>query len=293
MTSAEFQAARLRLGWSREQAAAEYRLTPQMVDGIEEGTLAVPRDAARDLLWRAAVAEHLAILEASGLPGCEVAEEMDRRAAHTKGQALLDALQALDRHAQACDLCRARSAYLEEHAPPLPEMPMHGSARIFGAVNDAMERLPAPIRPPPYPEGEYRRLGIFLASYLSMIATAIMLIAVIAGIVRGGAFWQEIRVLRELLLIVACYFVGFYVAGAVFDRTRRIAHRFRGYVLRGSLGLALVYGVFGLVMPLFDSSFRWTMFPVFVLGFGVLGALVAAGKWAFDRLRGRLPSRAA
>ena len=71
MTAAEFTAARERLGWTHEQAAAEFDLTPAVVAAWERGTVKIPRDVAANVRWQAALEEQRVLLEASGLPKCE------------------------------------------------------------------------------------------------------------------------------------------------------------------------------------------------------------------------------
>lgn len=51
MTSEEFTAARERLGLTSADVAAEFGLTPDVVDAIEAGSVKVPRHMAKQLAW--------------------------------------------------------------------------------------------------------------------------------------------------------------------------------------------------------------------------------------------------
>ena len=88
------------------------------------------------------------------------------------------------------------------------------------------------------------------------------------------------------------YFVSFFLAGWVFDATRRIRHRFTGYVVRGALGAAAIYGSIGLILPAMDRSMPLREWPMMVGLFTVLGALGGGVLWVVHWVRGKLPSRA-
>ncbi|HEU0015490.1 MAG TPA: hypothetical protein VFQ45_17540, partial [Longimicrobium sp.] len=93
----------------------------------------------------------------------------------------------------------------------------------------------------------------------------------------------------QVLLVVPGYFTGFLLAGWVMDATRPLAHRFRGYALRGSLGATAVYGAVGLVLPLLDRDVRlWPDVAATLPFIAAFGLLAGAGWWARDRLTGRL-----
>ena len=103
-----------------------------------------------------------------------------------------------------------------------------------------------------------------------------------------------IAYLAPVVLIVPIgYFLGFFLAGWVFDATRRIRHRFVGYVIRGGLAAAAIYGSIGLVMPVMDRDFDWSDWPGLVALFAAFGALIGGGLWIIDRVRGKIPSRVA
>lgn len=293
MTAAEFTAARERLGWTAEQAAAEYDLTPSVVAAWERGTVKIPRDVARDLRWRAALEERKAVLDASGLPECPEARTLDQAAAQKEGEELIAGLEALTTHAKACPVCRARSEYMDRHAPPLPEFPMPRSVRVFGAFEALVKRLPAPLRPADGAAGEGRLIALGIAALLSAFVVAMLVLVGASRLATHGweADWWGAS-LTILAAVIPGYFIGFYLAGAAFDATRRVRHRPVGYVARGALAMGAIYGTIGLIMPLIDAESRFADVPIFAGGFAVLGAVVGGVLWVRDRLRGKLPKPA-
>lgn len=294
MTAAEFAAARERLGLSVEQVAAELHLAPSVVAAWERGDLKVPRDTAALLAWRAALAEQEAVLAASGLPECPVAAELDRAAVAAVGGDAFDATAgALAAHADGCPACQARAAHLERHAPPLPELPVPRWARAVAWAAGLGDRLPPGLRPPAGEAGEGRRMGLLIAAAFSALAAAVVAVGFVALVATVG--WPRLtwRDAAALPVIVTGYIVGFFLAGAAFDATRSIRHRFGGYVLRGALAAGAIYGTIGLAMPLIDSEARLGDVPLFAGLFAAFGAVAGAVLWIRARLTGKLPPRAA
>src|SRR5690242_14417410 len=132
MTSTEFAAARERLGWTPIEAAVEYNVTPNVIEGFERGSVKIPNAIARDIRFRSVVKDRQAVLAASGLPKCAVAADLDLALAGKKGNDLIEATEAFLDHIKSCELCRQRSDYVERHGPPLPELPTSMLFRIGG-----------------------------------------------------------------------------------------------------------------------------------------------------------------
>lgn len=284
MTSDEFTAARERLGLTLADVAAEFGLTPAVVDAMGAGSVKVPRDMAKHLEWRVAVAEQQAVLDASGLPACPTADELDRATSEKSGDDLMAALQALNAHAETCPTCTARAEYLERHGPSIPDLPLPWWARAVDHVVRLTERLPAGLRPPEGDVGEGRRVGLVVAAAFSAFALLLMAVAMVGQIATGrlATAWRELA--PPALLIPVGYFVGFYLAGWAFDVTRPFRHRLIAYVLRGALCAASIYGTIGLVMPLFDDESEWSTIPEFVGFMAAIGSLIGAGWWIKDRV---------
>ena len=294
MTAQEFAAARQALGLSIEDVAAELNAPPHSVEAMESGRIRVPKRIARDLIWRVAYRQRQGVLEASGLAECETAKALERAALGQEPQSALRILEQLLAHSSGCPVCRARSEYLKLHAPVLPEYPMSAWMRGIGWLDQRIARMPRIVRPPEGDEGEGRRLGIFTAAALSILALGIAAFVMISGALagRGNADWW--RELAAVILIVPIgYFLGCFLAGWGYDATRRIRHRFVGYVVRGALAAAAIYGSIGLVMPVMEMDFDWSDWPGFVAGFAVFGALAGAGLWIIHRVRGKIPGSVA
>lgn len=289
MTAAELTAIRERLGWRAEQLAAEFGVTPHVVAAWERGTVRVSRDIAQHLRWRVALVERDAVVAASGLASCPTVEALDQAVAGKEGKALLEVLEQLNAHGEACPLCQARVAYADRHGPALPDLPLPRWIRIGGAINALFDRLPAGLRPPDGDRGHGRRMGLWFGVGFSLLAILIVALVLIRGRSTQGS-WREAATM--LAVIIPAYFVGFYCAGAAYDALRPIGHRFIGYVLRWGLGGAIVYGAIFLAMSLGDdNSLSWSEGLTGVLFLGGLWALIGAGLWVKDRLTGKLARR--
>jgi hypothetical protein len=244
--------------------------------------------------WLVALAQRDALLAASGLPECPVATELWRleRLAGEQGTAeQLKALGTLRAHVESCPTCRAREEYGAKHAPPLPDMPrVPGWIRALDFLTSLDERLPGPLRPPKGDDGEGRRMGLFSAGFLSVMAIAIAVVYAFARLAAWGPasnWWQES--LTTIAIVPLAYLVGFFLAGTVYDLTRRMANRLVGYVLRGGLILPAIYGTIAAVLPLMRKDWSWSYWPGMVLAFGIVGALGGAMLWVIDRVKGKLP----
>lgn len=166
-------------------------------------------------------------------------------------------------------------------------MPQHFTARALTWLFEVPDHLPWPLRAPPGDAGNGRRIGTMTAAVFSLIALGVVMLAAVLELMNSGIrreWWGHS--LGILLVASSAYFIGFYSAGMLFDATRKIGSTFLGYVVRGSLGAACVYGTMGLVLPLVDSSIRWSDWLPATLTFSALGAVFGAGAWVKKRLYG-------
>ena len=292
MTAEEFVAVRKRLNMSGEDVAAEFNLTPAIVNAWERGSLRGPRNVAQQLQWRDAIEEQRKVLSASGLPECADAVELERATVGKEADALIASWDAFATHAAACPRCQARDEYLKQYGPAVPELPMPRLFRLFAWVTASAERLPRPLQLAAGPATHGRRMGLWIAACFSALAIAIAAMASISTVVRGGRVEWWIQIVKPILVVVPAYFIGFFLAGAVYDVLRPIGHRFIGYVLRWGIGGGVVYGTIALLMPLIDKEpMSWSN----TLGFaGLLGgvwAVIGAVLWFRDRAKGKLPQR--
>jgi hypothetical protein len=131
-----------------------------------------------------------------------------------------------------------------------------------------------------------------MGAALSVFACAVALLFTMNCVTRSACeprWWWE---LPSLGLVITAYFVGWYLAGCVWDALRPIHDRLIGYVLRFGLAGVAIYGTIAAVMPLLDKdpmSLRDTLeFLEFIAGFW---ALIGVGVWAKDRFWERLAKR--
>jgi hypothetical protein len=143
MTAAEFNAALRTLGLSEEQFAATHHLPLSAVRAWAGGLARIPRRMADQLAWDAAMTTREHLLRQSGLATCDWWE-------HNSTTSLPDDLDEAERfaeeveqHVRDCALCEARTAYLEQHAPPMPERVLPVWLRVFEAIG----RLPRWLQP--------------------------------------------------------------------------------------------------------------------------------------------------
>ena len=293
MTAQEFLAARERLGWTREHVAAEFDLTPAVVEAWERGTVKIPRDIGRDLRWRVAVEEQQAVLAASGLPECDEAAKFDRIVESKDADAIIAASDAYIAHVDVCPVCVARREYALRFGPAMPEFPMPRGARLVAWGAALVDRLPRLLRPPSGPAGQGRWMGLWFGACFSALAVGIALLFSVSVLTRGGAanWWRD--VVTPILVVIPGYFIGFYLAGAAYDALRPIGHRFVGYVLRWSLGGAAVYGTIAVLMPLIEHKpYSLRDAPGFVGLLTGFWAIIGAVLWVKDRVTGKLPKQA-
>jgi hypothetical protein len=292
MTPAEFAAARQRLCWSLVDAAVEFNLTPNVIEGFESGAVRIPKAIAREIRFRSVLRERDEVLAASGLAECPEMVALDTALAAKGVEDHLAATRALIAHVKTCALCRERSDYVDRHGPPLPELPISWPHRIGVWLIGVLKRLPAPIRPPEGAPGDGRRFGFFMGGALSAFACGMMLLVSIGRIAHAGwqsRWWGDVLPLGPL---VVGYFVGFYLAGWAWDALRPIHDRFIGYVLRWGIAGAAIYGTIAAVMPFIDSepmSLSDSLAVVEIIA--AIWALIGAGLWVKDRWSGKLAKR--
>lgn len=292
MEPSEFAAARETLGLSITDFAREISITPDEVRAMEQGSIRVPKRIAKGVARRLVWAEREAVIRSSGLPECGTAEDMQSRMeAAPDAEKMMAIGTTLIAHAEQCATCRARADYLELHAPPIPEMEIPISIRAVGWVDDRVNQLPWPLRPPVGEGGEGRRLAVVGAVMLS--AWVVVLGIVIAArrvILHGTDGIPGWDFLGGGALIFVSYFVGFFLAGWASDALHPIRHRFIGYVGRGAAVTTAIYGTIGLILPFMDRDMDWELWPVMTGIFAVIGAAIGAAMWLRDMLRGKLPA---
>jgi hypothetical protein len=239
--------------------------------------------------YAAAHARRQEILDKSGLPVCETAEALVNAARGLEGDALLAALKAISAHADQCPVCRARHEYAERHGPPLPPMPLPISMRVIMGLSAFAETLATALGVPPGDAGKGRRMGIGLAVYFTVIAATMVTLGGVSSLLRGNwASFSRGWSPALILLIPLAYFVGFFLAGGVFDLTRGVSKRFIGYLTRGAIGTAALYGAMVPVVMFTDKSSRGVFTWVFPLVLGAVGGLAGSAMWVLDWARGRL-----
>jgi hypothetical protein len=226
------------------------------------------------------------------LPECSVREALEQAVFGKKGKELVTASRGVIDHAKACQLCRDRGAYLERHGLVLPERPTSLVARLLRIALTLPDRFPHPIRPPKDETGKGRRSAFFIASIVSASACPVLLLNALSRLIQAG--WQSDwwKAVASLGLILPVYFVGFYLAGWIWDVLHPADDQFSGYVLRWSFTGLGIFGSLGLVIPFLNHrhvSLAATLAVVAVLAAG--GTLIGAVLWMKDRLWGALAKR--
>ena len=208
MTSAELIQARLGLGFSPERLAADLGLPLGAVTAWESGRDRIPAHIAKDLRWRAAVAERQSALAASDLPECEWMVALEAQPWPDKLKARTARLEQMVAHEKVCPTCLARETFVTERYPPMPPPPLAAGMRALGWIFERAERLPRwaqPAVPMGMAFGAYSLLRIFFMlprmvgdSRMALIALA----GLAASIAIGGSFgaaYGIARMLRERL----------------------------------------------------------------------------------------------
>lgn len=301
MTAEEFRSAREALGLTPEQVAAEFDLTPKLVEALEGGRAPVPRGIARQLAFRAALARRERVLAESGLAECEVLDELLARmlaTADADPEVHRRATQAVESHAERCPLCIERANYADAHAGPLPDFPFPWWMRVLQGLGAAAERLPGPLRPDGRDGRDGRARGLRIAlglSVVTLLGGAAWLgwrFANGAGLPDGG--WREVLV--SAIALTTTFLIAGALGGALFDLTHPLRHRWSGYVLRG---LAVGAGICAVVISVMalEGSLRVTSGDGLLL-VGLLGAIFAAAggvfgllTWVAHHVEGRIPAR--
>ena len=293
MTSAEFAAARQRLGWSLVDAAVECNVTPNVIEGFENGAVKIPKAIARNIRFQSAMREREDLLAAANFPECAEAIELEAALVASGGRNLTAASDALLTHLKSCSLCGARRDYLNRHGPPIPELPTSTVYRILRRLNALLNRLPRAIRPPEGDAGDGRRTGFFAAAALSAFASGIFLLFTIARAIHLGWDPQSWRIIGPLGGVILGYFVGFYLAGWAWDALRPIGNRFLGYVLRFGLAGAAIYGTIAAIVPLIDDDKTMSLGEslAFIGTVSGIWAVIGAGVWVKNRWWGKLAKR--
>jgi hypothetical protein len=147
MTPAELTEARNRLGYSPEVLAADLGLPPGVVTAWESGRDRIPAHIAKDLRWRAAIAERQAALAASDLPDCDWMVALDAQPLPTRLKAQVARAEQMAAHEKICPTCQARNAFVAERFPPLPPLPLAGEIRALVWIGERAERLPRWAQP--------------------------------------------------------------------------------------------------------------------------------------------------
>jgi hypothetical protein len=147
MSADELIRARATLGFSADTLAADLGLPPAIIAAWEDGRDRVPRHIAKHLRWLAAITERQQAIEASGLPECVWVEAFEARPEAKSMDARTKQLEELLAHSESCPACLARTAYANEHCPPLPPQPMPLWAVAFGHIGALQHRLPVWARP--------------------------------------------------------------------------------------------------------------------------------------------------
>jgi transcriptional regulator with XRE-family HTH domain len=213
MDAAELCRARDALGFTDEKLAADLGLPPNVVSAWSSGRAKVPRHIARDLRWRAAVAEQERMLAESGLPACEWVTAFEAQPVPEKLEARVKRFEELEVHARVCPACVARDAYAEAHFPPLPERPLPLWMKGAGLLVSLADRLPKWAEPAVWVGAAFGAYSLFRIVFLLprlvahprewLIAlaglTASISIGAVLGALYGGGkhLWAQLKARRR------------------------------------------------------------------------------------------------
>jgi hypothetical protein len=233
-------------------------------------------------------------LDESGPPACVEAYAL--RAAATRAYRTggedggHKAIAALLEHQHGCAVCRAEPESLKAYGSPDPGDVPWGS-RVLGRMGPLIERLLRVLLGPSPARGEYRRLSFVVSLLLSAVAVGGIGASTLMDALTGRLDAADLRE-RALMLaaLIPAYVVGSWLAGAAWDATRRIRHRFAGYLLRGGATAGAMYGAVGLIVPLANEDLWYKESPMMLGMLTVAGVLLGAGKWIKDRLTDNIPA---
>jgi len=258
MTAAELSAARETIGFTPEQLAAELGVAPPTYAEWESGTAQIPARHARDVAYRAALAEREDALSASGLPECEWVTAWHDAPQPPKAEEQLARLESLSAHGKSCPQCVARERFVTERFGPLPEPPLPAWMRVIGRLGDAVDRLPPWARP-----------AIWGALVVGGM-TALRMLAAVRSLVQDPS--RGLLMLGILAAAMAAGALGGLVysfAGRPLRRVPRVGRYLAGIVtVAGYMG-AIVLGAALAGQPIMNDGAGFTAFVVVTTLFGI------------------------
>ena len=235
MTSAEFDRARTILGLSADTLAADLGVTPAVIEAWSAGTARIPRTYAREIAWRAALAERESALKASGLPQCAWQLSQREITPPTNPAELKRFAQAFTEHMAACDVCTARARFEEQHFGPMPEYPQPAWLRLLGQL----DRVPSLLKPP-----------LFGALILGAMVSVRIVFAL------PTLFRQPEHLIDALVAVLAASGAG-AIGGLAYSLSRPTLRKLGtlGAYLSGVVCAGAYLGAFVLIAPIaFDES---------------------------------------
>jgi len=147
MQASEAVAIRERIGLTREDLAAEFGMTPDVVAAWETGRVKVSKRIARELHWRQSALDREAALTASGLAECAWMLAWEQEPSPTSLKAQTAYLERGVAHARSCPVCLEREKYIADRFPPMPPRPMPFWIESFSKVGDRVAKLPRWAQP--------------------------------------------------------------------------------------------------------------------------------------------------
>lgn len=202
MTSTEFVQARAKLGLAPDLLAADLGLPPGIIAAWESGRDRIPAHIARDLRWRAAVAERQRALVDSGLRECEWMVALEAQPQPTKLKARAARLEEMLAHEKSCPICLEREAFIAERFPPMPPPPIGAEMRALGWVFRQAERLPRWAQPSVPTAMAFGAYSLFRIVFLlpRMVAQPRLALVAVAGLAAsigiGGALGAAYGIFR-------------------------------------------------------------------------------------------------
>ena len=289
LTAEEFRAKRAQLAWSTEQVAAQFGVTPHVVTAWDAGTVRIPQYVAREIRWYVALAERASALEASGLPRCSMAEELDHSVVAKEGKALDEAIDRRARHGDECALCRARAEYADRHGPLLPAVPYPFWTGLLVGLVARLQRVPVQLGIPPGDRGTGRRRAVSDALTVAVLLLGLMTYRLARAGWAPDAWWDEVI----FFALIPVFALALYGTGAAYDALQPVGDRFLAYLVRWWLRGSFFYGMIVLVMlPHRDEAPVWPLIVILLLVGSGAWTLAGAGIWVKDRLT-RKPPRSA